>query len=289
MLSVHIFSPFSQDSIRHRFPSGSKCGYFKTLLAHKTKAVKSLQSTQTMISRHHLPLSRCLILYITMLAGLVSSLQDATSSSLRGFHENERLLQKTVNRENESFSELQLEYFETCTETFLSDKVVGDGIISQNDFTEHLVQFCETYSAPEMTEFPFQCPDNSFTSLPVDVQLIFTYGVCKTDKGYPHQMKCLESLDSLSEMGADFGYIVTPETRTDVEVSVENLCFNLFPIVFRKSSQPFPLYYDLMVSCSPSLILQLQVRAKMEHIRHRRMAFLEMEGRMKTRKQMDPS
>ena len=130
------------------------------------------------------------------------------------------------------YSALQIEYFALCRQNLLSQPIISDGIISQNEFAEKLVEFCGTFTT--QTIAGFKCPQPDFTSLPVRLQLIFAYAVCPPQEGKASQKKCLDSLDSLSGMGLDFGYIVTDETMPSVVEDVDHLCFGLFPFIFRK-------------------------------------------------------
>jgi hypothetical protein len=188
-----------------------------------------------MISRTQMQPLLLLYAYIVLITGVVSGLKGDDYSRLRGKKGSSRLLTKGQPDGQEGYSDLQQEYFIFCTDELLSDAVVGDGIISQNDFGDKLVQFCETFTVPSMAS-SHQCPANRFTSLPVEVQLIFSYAVCPDDEEESVQMECLDSLDSLNGMGAEFGYIVSQETMPQVQVTVENLCIELFPFVFRKFS-----------------------------------------------------
>ena len=179
---------------------------------------------------------------IALISGAASALKGNQYSRLRGqgsknthLEGGSRGLQKGhKGREAqlEQYSDSEQDFFNFCTEELLSDAVVGDGIISQNDFGDKMGLFCRTFTAPTFTNV--DCPATTFTSLSVDVQLIFLIAVCPEDEGKTAQMDCLHSLDSLNGMGADFGYIVSSEMMPEVENTVENLCFELVPVVFGK-------------------------------------------------------
>jgi hypothetical protein len=132
------------------------------------------------------------------------------------------------------FTDRQQDFFTYCRATLLSEAVLGDGLISQRDFTENLVLFCAMENVAG-----FQCPENQFSSLPKDLQLVFAFAVCPEGDGSDLQMKCLDGLDSLDEVGTEFGYIATDETMVDVELDVEIMCSRLFSFVLRKLISEF--------------------------------------------------
>ena len=130
-------------------------------------------------------------------------------------------------------SDTQIQYFQYCRRELLSEDVLGDGMISQNDFARKLSAFCQEFDVD--TVAGHACPEDRYSSLPAELQLTFAFAVCPAEDGKDEQMECLEKLDSLNGMGNDFGYIVTNETMPEVEYDVEELCFGIFPYLFRKS------------------------------------------------------
>jgi hypothetical protein len=133
---------------------------------------------------------------------------------------------------NMQISDTQIQYFQYCRRELLSEDVLGDGMISQNDFARKLSSFCQEFDVDTVAGHP--CPEDRFTSLPAELQLTFAFAVCPAEDGRDAQMECLEKLDSLNGMGSEFGYIVTAETMPEVEYDVEELCFGIFPYIFRK-------------------------------------------------------
>ena len=107
-----------------------------------------------------------------------------------------------------------------------------DGIISQNEFASKLVDFCDHFMVDNIAGY--ECPEDRFSSLDVDLQLIFVYSLCPEDDTDQERAACIDSLRGLDSAGIEFGYIVTPETMPMVSEDVEHLCFGLFPFVFRK-------------------------------------------------------
>jgi hypothetical protein len=144
------------------------------------------------------------------------------------------------------YTDVQIQYFDFCETELLSDEVIDDGIISQDDFASKLAEFCETFTVDNVAGF--QCPEDRFSSLDVNLQLIFAFGVCRDDDPMVTQLQCLQGLLNVDGMGMEFGYMVTTETMPVVEMDVYQLCFRLFPFVFRK----FPVW---KVRCV-SLLLQ---------------------------------
>ena len=124
------------------------------------------------------------------------------------------------------------EYFAYCREELTSDDVTADGIISQNEFADKLVDFCGHFMVDNIAGH--RCPLNRFSSLDVDLQLVFVFALCPEDDPEDQRVACVNSLRSLDDAGIEFGYIVSPETMTEVAEDVEHLCSGLFSFVFRK-------------------------------------------------------
>jgi hypothetical protein len=137
----------------------------------------------------------------------------------------------------------QIEYFKYCETELLSDEVIGDGKISQNEFASKLVDFCEYFSVGG-----FQCPERRYSSLGVDLQLIFATGVCPDTDTKPIRMACLQGLANMNGLGFEFGYMVTAETMPEVQMDVQQLCVDLLPFIFGK----FPVW---KVGCQLSQFL----------------------------------
>ena len=126
----------------------------------------------------------------------------------------------------------QEQYLNYCRDELTSDEVTADGIISQNEFADKLVDFCDHFMVDNIGGY--KCPLNRFSSLDVDLQLTFVFELCPEDETEDQRMDCVKSLQSLDDAGIEFGYIVSPETMTKVSEDVEHLCFDLFDFVFRK-------------------------------------------------------
>jgi hypothetical protein len=164
--------------------------------------------------------------------GVVFGLQGLDNSHLRG-NKQRQLHGKHGNHGNAlaEYSETQILFIGSCTDSFLSDAVLQDGILSQKDFAAGLVGFCKTYTNP----LQVGC-EKTFTQLSIQVQLLFANAVCPIEGGMQAQMDCVKDLDTLNEMGTDFGYIVSQEMMPQVEMNVENMCISLIPFVFSKCS-----------------------------------------------------
>ena len=132
------------------------------------------------------------------------------------------------------FTRVQTDYIGFCQAEFLSEDVMGDGIISQTDFASTLVDLCEAFTV----DTGAGCPQSIFSSLAVKLQLIFAFGICPDDDPVLARMKCLQGLANMDRMGMEIGYMVTPETPEKVQMDVNQLCFRLFQYSFRK----FPVW-----------------------------------------------
>jgi hypothetical protein len=157
-----------------------------------------------------------------------------THQRLRGGSRDRALVNRVLQDGSAIYSTAELEFFNACNGELLSDSVLGDGIISQTEFAGKLEQFCEAFTVPVQAGVHFACPGNRFTALSVPLQLLFSETICREDDPMQTRMECLDGLASLNGMGADFGYIVTPETMPEVQMEVENLCLKLLPFIFRK-------------------------------------------------------
>jgi hypothetical protein len=138
-------------------------------------------------------------------------------------------------------------FLDTCRRDFKSKSVVDDGIISQNDFSTEYVALCEHFTVDN--DATFQCPEPDFTALPVSIQLVFAFALCPESDPMSQRKECVASLDSLSQMETEFGFIATSDRFEQVSEDVEQLCFGLFPFVFRK------LFLLLCVQLSPFVFL----------------------------------
>jgi hypothetical protein len=163
--------------------------------------------------------------------GVVFGLQGIDNSRLRGNKQRQLHGKDGHNHALAEYSETQILFISSCTDSFLSDSVVEDGILSQKEFAAELVVFCKTYTNP----LQGGC-EKTFTQLSAQVQLLFANEVCPIKKGMQGQMDCVKDLDTLNVMGTDFGYIVSPGRMPKVEMKVENMCISLIPFVFSKCS-----------------------------------------------------
>lgn len=119
------------------------------------------------------------------------------------------------------FSDIERQYLSECENTLLGASVVEDGLISQQDFATAFTDFCSKFSAGA------DCPQGRFRTLPSTVQYLFFEAVCET---MPLPEQCAHRLNSLNSM--PFGYIVSDETVTQVQMHVEKLCIEMMDHVF---------------------------------------------------------
>lgn len=129
------------------------------------------------------------------------------------------------------YTDVQVEFLEFCEAELLDkDGKAGDGIISQKDFADTVVDLCETFPSKTFAE----CPRRRFSALDVKLELIFAFGVCPDDDPMVNRMTCLQGLKNLDGFGMEIGYMVTSETIVEAEEDVAQLCFRLFEYFFRK-------------------------------------------------------
>lgn len=119
------------------------------------------------------------------------------------------------------FSDVERQYLSECENTLLGASVIDDGLISQQDFATAFNDFCSKFSAGG------DCPQGRFRTLPSTVQYLFFEAVCET---MPFPEQCAHRLNSLNSM--PFGYIVSDETVSEVQLHVEKLCIEMMDHVF---------------------------------------------------------
>lgn len=113
----------------------------------------------------------------------------------------------------------QAEFVEQCTFALLSDDAVDDGLISQDEFANFLTGYCILLNfCDPATEFDFE-------SLSVQLQLAFVLFICDQ----PEDLERERCLDSLNDMGGEFGYDMSAETFSVVEMEVKQLCSQAYP------------------------------------------------------------
>ena len=113
----------------------------------------------------------------------------------------------------------QAEFVEQCTSALLSDDTLDDGIISQDEFADFLTGYCISLNVCD--------PDTEldFDNLSVELQLVFVWSICDQ----PEDLERERCLDSLKDMGGRFGYDMSAETFSIVEMEVKQLCFQAYP------------------------------------------------------------
>jgi hypothetical protein len=112
-------------------------------------------------------------------------------------------------------------FVDACVSYLLSDPVTGDGLISQNDFTDFLLGFCQSEGG---------CSDTmtlEFWQLSVQLQLSFVFLICDGTGTFDEQVDCLRGLQ---DMGEDFGYVLAPETADTVEAEIIQMCTSIYPL-----------------------------------------------------------
>lgn len=125
-------------------------------------------------------------------------------------------------RQLEDYTETELQYFSDCEDILLGETIIGDGLISQNEFATAYSGLCNAYSLNG-------CPDTSFGDLPSEIQSLFFEAVCEK---MPDNVQCVANLNSMNSMAV--GYIVSSETAATVQMRMGDLCLELLDYAFGK-------------------------------------------------------
>jgi hypothetical protein len=100
------------------------------------------------------------------------------------------------------------EFLQECRAYILSDQVLADGLISQVDTTNFLVDFCIEAQVCEPGY------ETSFEALDFRLQLSFTRFICPFRNDGVQDVACLDELDA--QGNDEFGYIVTTSSSSAV-------------------------------------------------------------------------
>lgn len=141
---------------------------------------------------------------------------------------------------NQPSVETELDFITNCRLWFLSDKPT---FISQLDYTGFLAEACDALDDEDLPLF--DCPDPSFESLGLGVQLLFVWNICdKTDRF--DQMHCLNSLTSSQD---EFGYDASKTNVNWISSLVDGLCCGLIQFLSLAKLEPdIGTYFDCRVT-----------------------------------------
>jgi len=139
--------------------------------------------------------------------------QDITNASGTQFTREEiDQVEKEINALSASTSQIELDtprkdaFLGHCEDFLLSERVIGDDLISQIDSTNFLIEYCISVQVCE--------PDytTTFEALNHKLQLSFTRFNCPFRFDGPQDQQCLDELDA---QGDEFGYIISPNEDMD--------------------------------------------------------------------------
>lgn len=134
----------------------------------------------------------------------------------------------------------QSDFVDQCSAALLSDDVIQDGLISQDEFAAFLSNYCAQANL---------CDAGSqvdFTELSMQLQLSFVLLICDQ----PEESERELCLDSLIDSGEEFGYNVSEETNVDMEQEVGELCSQSYVYAAQMGLLPSTAGTQLMLSYS---------------------------------------
>jgi len=107
-----------------------------------------------------------------------------------------------------------VDFIDSCTASLLSDDAVSDNLISQDEFTQFLSDYC--------TELQVCAPGSTldFQNLSVELQLAFVLFICNE----PAELDREACLVELNSMGQPFGYDLLVEEREVLDTELQELC-----------------------------------------------------------------
>ena len=107
------------------------------------------------------------------------------------------------------------DFMDQCTASLLSDAVVADDLISQDEFTQFLSEYCVQQQVCE------ESTSLDFTNLSVELQLAFVLFICNE----PTEVERKRCLQELVADGEPFGYNVQEEEERDIlDTELQELC-----------------------------------------------------------------
>merc|ERR1712038_199467 len=116
-------------------------------------------------------------------------------------------------------------FIDQCKSFLLTSPVTDDSMISNEEYTDFLVDFCikQGVCSPDYT--------TTFESLDMFLELEFLWAECDRST-LPESVntKCMDDfMASAAEEGGDFGFIMTDDNSDEIETKIEDLCINVWP------------------------------------------------------------
>lgn len=127
---------------------------------------------------------------------------------------------QTTRRVQSTANSLQTDYVAACSTYLTSADVTEDGIVSQHEFTEFLLNQC---SLEEI------CPKKmklSFEKLDINVQMKFIRGICYQED-FVEWSRCIYDLHEMWLAENMFGFRTGEDE--DTKSLVQNMCSDIYP------------------------------------------------------------
>lgn len=116
-------------------------------------------------------------------------------------------------------------FIDQCKSFLLTSPVTDDSMISNEEYTDFLVDFCikQGVCSPDYT--------TTFENLDMFLELEFLWAECDRST-LPESVneKCMDDfMASAAEEGGDFGFLMTDDNSDEIETKIEDLCINVWP------------------------------------------------------------
>jgi len=151
----------------------------------------------------------------------------------------------------------QSEFVDECKIFLLSNPILDDNLISQEEIADFLSQHCASFGFCEGDD-----TNLDFHNLSIDLQIGVINSLCPGNSA-----ECLQSIDlSYESSGGLFGFEITENNREEIETSVENLCYLMYPMLNPTSypSMPPSLLKSTTPSISPSVAPTISLKQRFE-------------------------
>lgn len=131
----------------------------------------------------------------------------------------DRLLDEEVTEKS-----LKNYFIDQCKSYLLTSPVTDDSMISNEEYTDFLVDFCirQGVCSPDYT--------TTFEALDMWLELEFLWTECEETLPQSVNEKCINDfMASAAEEGGDFGFIITDDNSDEIEAKIEHLCIDIWP------------------------------------------------------------
>lgn len=147
-------------------------------------------------------------------------------------------------------------FVDECKTFLLSNPILADNLISQQEIADFLSQQCASFGFCEGDD-----TNLDFDNLPKYLQQGVIHALCPGNNA-----ECLQSIELSHESGGLVGFEITENNREEIEISVENLCYLMNPTVNPTSypSVPPRIRKSTSTSISPSLAPTISPKQRFE-------------------------